>query len=151
MIVEDPSSTRAMIVSTFDGCEFSDGLLEAMAAQLSVSSDGAETFLMRFHQQLPESSDAPSRAYVSALTIALGYFLGGLTPLIPYFVFDSNQTAFLWSVAVMAVTLFAFGYVKTLLVSEGQKLTCLKGSVQMLVLGGVAAASAMACVKAIGT
>lgn len=50
----------------------------------------------------------------------------------------------------MAVSLFVFGYVKTFLVGEINKLVCAKAGVQMVVLGGVAAAAAMGCVKAIG-
>lgn len=106
---------------------------------------------MHFHHQLPESSNSALRPYISALTIALGYVLGGLVGLTPYFIFEVNQTAFFWSIAVMAVTLFAFGYSKTLLVGEGKRLACLKGGVQMMVLGGAAAAAAMGCVKAIGS
>jgi VIT1/CCC1 family predicted Fe2+/Mn2+ transporter len=106
---------------------------------------------MRFHHQLPESSNSSSRPYISALAIAISYFLGGITPLTPYFIFETNQTAFTWSIAVMVVALFTFGYVKTLLVGEGKKIACFKGGVQMMVLGGVAAAAAMACVKTIGS
>lgn len=84
------------------------------------------------------------------MTIAAGYFFGGLVPLTPYFLAETNRIAFLWSIAVMAVALFAFGYVKTVLVGEGSKVLCAKAGVQMMVLGGVAAAAAMGCVMAIG-
>lgn len=120
-----------------------------MANQLLASQSRTEDFLMRFHHQLPESSNTSSRAYTSALTISLGYVLGGLTPLTPYFIFETNQVAFFWSVAVMAVALFIFGYSKTMLVGEAKKMACLKAGLQMVVLGGVAAAAAMGCVKAL--
>lgn len=106
---------------------------------------------MRFHHDLPESQADVSRAYISALTIALGYLLGGLVPLTPYFFVNNNQTALFWSIGVMAFALFVFGYVKTLLVGEEERLLCVKAGVQMMVLGGVAAGAAMGCVKAIGS
>lgn len=105
---------------------------------------------MRFHHQLSGSANESNRVYISALTIALGYFIGGLIPLMPYFIFETNQVALLWSIGEMAVSLFVFGYVKTFLVGEINKLVCAKAGVQMMVLGGVAAAAAMGCVKAIG-
>lgn len=106
---------------------------------------------MRFHHDLPESQADASRAYISALTIALGYFLGGLVPLMPYFFAENNQVALYWSIGVMAVALFVFGYVKTFLVGEEKRMLCVKAGLQMMVLGGVAAAAAMGCVKAIGS
>ena len=124
--------------------------MELMAAQLSTSQTNTENFLMRFHHQLSGSPNESNRAYISALTIALGYFVGGLIPLTPYFIFETNHVALLWSIAVMAVSLFVFGYVKTFLVGEHDKLVCAKSGIQMVVLGGIAAAAAMGCVKAIG-
>lgn len=150
-LADDAASTRDIITSTLSGYGISSDLLDAMATQLLASESCTEDFLMHFHHRLPESSASVSRPYVSALTIALGYFLGGLVGLTPYFVFESNQTAVLSSVGVMAVTLFAFGWFKTLLVGQGERVACFRGGVQMMVLGGIAAAAAMGCVKAIGS
>ena len=123
--------------------------LDAVATEIGESEAALENFLMRFHHQMPESSSTASRAYVSALTIASGYFFGGLFPLLPYFFASNNHIAFSWSVAIMVVVLFAFGYVKTLLVGEGSRSTCLKSGVQMVFCGGVAAAAAIGCINAI--
>jgi len=49
----------------------------------------------------------------------------------------------------MVVVLFVFGYVKTLLVGEGQKWTCFTSGVQMVLCGGVAAVAAIECINAI--
>lgn len=144
--------TQQFIRSAFEDYGFSEDLLAAMATQLlSTSQANTEDFLMRFHHGLPESAGSASRAYISGLTIALGYFLGGLVPLTPYFIFETNRTAFFWSAAVMIVALFTFGYVKAHLVGEAKCCACLKSGVQMTVLGGVAAAAAMGCVWAIGS
>jgi len=105
---------------------------------------------MRFHHGLTEDSSRPSRAYVSALTITCGYFFGGFVPLVPYFFAVDIQTALLWSVVVMAVALFAFGFGKTILVGEKSKWICIQGGVQMMILGGLAAGAAMGIVRALG-
>lgn len=109
------------------------------------------SFLMNFHHTLPEPSD--SRALICALTIAFGYFLGGFVPLLPYFFVGPNDAflALRWSIATMAVALFIFGYGKTCFVSgwKGSR-NCkrgLVGGLQMVLVGGVAAGSAMGLVK----
>ena len=106
---------------------------------------------MRFEHAQPEQ--AASRAITCALTIACGYFLGGFIPLVPYFLVGKDQVmlALWWSLGVMAVSLFAFGYGKTCFVSgwrgsrnvwEGTK-----GGFQMMVVGGLAAGCAMGLVR----
>ncbi|KAJ5341300.1 hypothetical protein N7541_010424 [Penicillium brevicompactum] len=109
------------------------------------------SFLMNFHHTLPEPSD--SRAVMCALTIALGYFIGGFVPLIPYF-FVGPQDAYIalrWSIVTMVIALFMFGYGKTCFVSgwSGRRNVRkgLVGGIQMVLVGGIAAGSAMGLVK----
>ena len=96
-----------------------------------------------------------SRAYKTAITLALSYFLGGLIPLIPYFIVPRNQvlTALWWSIGIMGITLLTFGYVKTCIVVgwAGKKniLAGTKGGLQMLLVGAAAVAAAIGLVKAI--
>lgn len=111
----------------------------------------------------------PSRALTAALTIAAGYFAGGFVPLLPYFFATTIGVARGWSVAVMAVALFAFGFGKTVAVQvddqdgdygpDDSSRTCftggrwqqasaqgIAGGMQMVVVGGVAAGCAMGLV-----
>jgi VIT1/CCC1 family predicted Fe2+/Mn2+ transporter len=106
---------------------------------------------MNFHHTLPEPSG--SRAVICALTIALGYFIGGFVPLLPYF-FVGPDDAFIalrWSIATMVIALFIFGYGKTCFVSgwKGRQNVRkgLIGGMQMVLVGGIAAGSAMGLVK----
>lgn len=106
---------------------------------------------MNFHHTLPEPSD--SRAVLCALTIAMGYFIGGFVPLLPYF-FVGPTDAFValrWSIATMVIALFAFGYGKTCFVSGWKGRRNVRrgfiGGAQMVLVGGVAAGSAMGLVK----
>jgi hypothetical protein len=126
---------------------------------------------MNFHHQSP--TEQTDRAILSAVTIALGYFLGGAVPLLPYILVGPDgtmQTAFRWSCFVMVIALFTFGAVKTRLVLEESQQwemqhvplssqtiasNCLdrnmaksiRGGIEMVVLGGVAAGAAMSLVK----
>ncbi|KAL1297863.1 hypothetical protein AAFC00_006387 [Neodothiora populina] len=153
MVANSPRRTREEILSALQEFQLSATLREAVASELLASEEASEDFLARVRHHLPASSsaDESGRAYVSAVTIASGYVLGGLVPLLPYSLCGNNRVAFCWSVAVMAVTLFVFGYLKCLLVGERGKLTCLKAGVQMMACGGMAAAAAMGCVTAFAT
>lgn len=139
-----------MVHSAFNRYDFSIDTLDRLTHGLSARPEQFVDFLMRFHHQLAEADFTPSRAYISGLTIALGYFLGGLVPLLPYLFFSKVWEALYCSVLVMAIALFTFGWVKTTLVGECSVWVCFRNAVQMLVLGGLAAGAAMGCVKAIG-
>lgn len=107
-------------------------------------------FLLRFKHE--QAEPPASRALICAITIALGYFIGGLIPLLPYFFVQDVMTALWGSVAAMCFALFVFGYSKTCYncgwkgrshVWEGTK-----GGVQMMIIGCVAAGCAMVLVRA---
>lgn len=71
---------------------------------------GLTAFLLKFGEGLEETTDA--RLFVSALTIGLSYFLGGLIPLAPYFFIHLAVQALWWSVGITGVVLLLFGAVK---------------------------------------
>jgi len=116
--------------------------------------DGSEErlmrFLMRFEHELPEPPS--NRAFTCALTIALGYFVGGFVPLVPYFFVGGDQVrrGLLWSAGVMLVTLFVFGYAKTAAVHGcrglGAVWKAIRGGAEMMVVGSLAAGAAMGLV-----
>ena len=76
-------------------------------------------------------------------------------PLLPYFCVGRSEVlrAFWVSVGVMAVALFAFGWGKTGVVRgwKGRENVrfCLRGAVQMIVVGGLAAGAAVGIIRAI--
>ena len=146
----DHDRAANMLRSTFSKYDFPEQTLSCMITTLLAEPEQMVDFIMRFHHRLAEDDYAASRAYTCGLTIALGYYFGGLAPLLPYLIFSSVQQAFIGSVIFMALALFAFGWVKTSLVGETCRWTCFKNGLQMTMLGGVAAGAAMGCVKAIG-
>lgn len=101
-----------------------------------------------------ESVPDCNQAWISAVTLGLGYFVGGFIPLVPYFIVEKVVEALWWSVAVMVVTLLVFGYVKTCIVrgwrGRDNVLAGVRGGVEMCFVGGVAAGAAVALVKLIG-
>ncbi|OJJ00356.1 hypothetical protein ASPVEDRAFT_39800 [Aspergillus versicolor CBS 583.65] len=148
--ITDPTSVSDTINDIFTPYDLPPHLVSELTTHLT-SSPNLASFLMNFHHTLPEPSD--SRAVICAITIALGYFIGGFVPLLPYF-FVGPTDAFLalkWSIATMVVALFIFGYGKTCFVSgwKGQKNVRkgVVGGLQMVLIGGVAAGSAMGLVK----
>lgn len=71
-------------------------------------------------------------------------------PLLPYLWFAQVGEAFRASIAVMVIALFAFGWGKQrLLEDEGSMRKCVRSGIQMVVMGGLAAAAAMLCVKSL--
>ncbi|KAB5566868.1 CCC1 protein [Coniochaeta sp. 2T2.1] len=154
LLSKSPQAAEESIRSVFEPYGLPAPLLNSLTTHLvSSPSGGRETtvdFLTRFAHCAEEPSS--SRALTSATTIALAYFLGGLVPLLPYFCVGAEEVMLgLWiSVAVMAVALFGFGYVKTCVVTgwRGRRAVGLGfcGGAQMMVVGGAAAGAAMGLV-----
>ncbi|KAK4169574.1 putative vacuolar iron transporter protein [Cladorrhinum sp. PSN259] len=113
---------------------------------------------------------APS-PFLVGLSVSLGYLLGGLLPLFPYFFVGNVGDGLKWSFAVCLVALFGFGFLKDFFLNrkqqQGAEDLWSKGSVagrnrvswrdvrrsmwegiQMAMMGGVAAVAAVLCVKA---
>lgn len=153
MIQESPFQTANMVHEVFKPYGLSAMTLNNIIKSLHSSPAEMLDFLMRFHHQLAEPDT--SRPFVCAITISMGYFLGGLVPLIPYFCVKKHEVmlALYWSIGVMAIALFAFGWVKTGVVvgwrGKANILAGLKGALQMAAIGGIAAAAAVGLVRAI--
>ncbi|KAF2816473.1 putative calcium transporter [Mytilinidion resinicola] len=119
-------------------------LHDSFPTDIAIDVNSLAQFLMRFHHNLPEPADTRG-AWFSAVTMGGCYFLGGFTPLVPYFFVGEVGRALCWSFGIMIVALFMFGSGKGTSVAI---LPCIKGGVQMLVLGSIAAGAAMGLVKA---
>lgn len=106
---------REEIYEIFDRYGISRDGARGVVNELCVTSPkGKERwvkFMMDFELQLPEPDT--SAAWKSAVTMGLSYFIGGLVPMIPYFVMDSAQLALFVSIAITVVILLLFGYVKS--------------------------------------
>ncbi|KAG1740580.1 VIT family-domain-containing protein [Suillus lakei] len=106
---------------------------------------GLTPFLLKFGEGMEEISKR--RVYVSALTIGLGYLVGGIIPLIPYFFVPQAHVALVYSCIVTGIVLLIFGAVKARVTGAGQGTGgYIWGAVSTLLVGGTAAAAAYALV-----
>src|ERR1700732_91210 len=102
-------------------------------------------FMMKFELGLEEPN--PTRARVSALTIAASYVVGGMVPLTPYFIWRSSvHTALVASVVVTLLALLVFGYIKGRLTTPRPW----RSAWQTALVGGLAATAAFTIAKLIG-
>lgn len=100
-------------------------------------------FMMRFELGLEEPD--PTRARVSAWTIAMSYVAGGLVPLAPYLILHDVHTALVASVIVTIAALFGFGYLKGRFTAYQP----LRSAWRTVTVGGLAAAAAYTIAKCI--
>ncbi|KAJ5086687.1 hypothetical protein NUU61_007994 [Penicillium alfredii] len=153
LIETGPHETQLIVHDTFSPYGLSDAAIADITRDLHASQDRLREFLLAFHHR--ETAPDCNQAWISALTLALGYFVGGFIPLIPYFIATSVRVALYWSIGVMALTLLAFGYVKTCIVrgwtGHENVVAGVRGGVQMCCVGGVAAGAAIALVQLIDT
>lgn len=153
LIDNDPQETSSIVRETFAPYGLSDVAIEDITRDLHASQDRLCEFLLTFHHR--ETEPDCNQAWISAITLALGYFIGGFIPLIPYFIVSQVMVALYWSICVMAITLLVFGYVKTCVVrgwsGRDNVLAGVRGGVQMCCVGGVAAGAAIGLVRLIDT
>ena len=101
-------------------------------------------FMMRYELGL-ERPD-PRQAIISAATIAGAYVAGGLIPLAPYFFSETAHGALRVSILVTLVALGVFGYFRARFTTRRP----VRGALQTIAIGGVAAAAAFALARLIG-
>lgn len=153
MLLNDPAGTAAAVKGIWAPYH-TPALTAAVLAEFhSLPLPQQTTYLLSHHHHLsPPSTSTP---WISGVTLASGYFIGGFVPLIPYLCVRRAQVfvAFFCSIAVVVVCLFAFGWVKTGSVvgwkGRREVRMGIVGAVQMVGLGAFAAAAAVGIVKGI--
>jgi VIT1/CCC1 family predicted Fe2+/Mn2+ transporter len=101
-------------------------------------------FMMRFELGLEQPE--PSRAWKSALTIALAYIIGGIIPLSAYLFLTDAHNALRLSILVTLAALAVFGGIKGRFTGA----PVLRSALQTSIIGGVAAGAAFAIARWIG-
>ena len=148
-----PQEAIAIIHDIFSSFGLPHDQRELVVANLMSSQEKSVDFIMRFHHQEKEPDAA--RPIVCALTIGLGYLIGGFVPLLPYLCVEKHQVllALYISIGIMLFALFLFGWVKTLIVAEKDEEKKYRkafiGAIQMVAVGGCAAAAAVGIVRGI--
>ncbi|KAL5350602.1 Protein ccc1 [Pseudogymnoascus australis] len=149
-IAKNPENVAETVSDIFTAYDIPAPLVDSLAVHLADSPKLVD-FLMAFEHTQPEPPS--SRAVTCAITIASCYFAGGFLPLLPYMFVGEDEVmkGLFWSIGVMIVALFLFGYSKTCFVSgwRGRRnvLKGLWGAGQMVLVGSAAAGAAMGLVR----
>ncbi len=139
-----PEREAEEVAEIFRGYGLGDEQIAPLVSALQAKPAQWVDFMMRFELGLDVPD--PTRARLSAWTIALSYVVGGLIPLLPYMLIDDIIKALWASVAVTPVALFVFGYVK----SGFTGISPWRGGAQTVLVGGLAAAAAFGIARLLG-
>ncbi|KAA1471998.1 DUF125-domain-containing protein [Dentipellis sp. KUC8613] len=112
---------------------------------------GLTAFLLKFGEGLEEVPT--KRLYLSALTIGMGYLVGGFIPLFPYFFIPRAHIALIYSCVLTGIVLLIFGAVKARITGAAGTSAggYIWGAVSTLLVGGAAAAAAYGIVALMET
>ncbi|HEY3249025.1 MAG TPA: VIT1/CCC1 transporter family protein [bacterium] len=143
-VVEKAEAETQEVSSVFESYGLSTAQITPILDALQRQPEAWIDFMMRFELGL-ERPD-PRRAYRSALTIGAAYVVGGIIPLAPYLLSATTGSALTASVSVTAVALLLFGAVKARFTGTAP----LRGALQTVLVGGLAAAAAFLLARLLG-
>ena len=135
-VVEFPDVEAREVAEVFEGYGLTAEQSAPIVAALQARPEAYVDFMMRFELGLEEPD--PKRALTSAMTIAGAYIAGGLIPLSPYFLLPKAHSALLASIFLTLAALAVFGFFKAKATGQSP----IRGSVQTVLIGGLAAAAA---------
>jgi VIT1/CCC1 family predicted Fe2+/Mn2+ transporter len=135
-ITRIPEAEAKEVADIFRSYGLSDGESSSVVQSLRQRPKDWVAFMMRFELGLEEPQ--PSRAWKSALTIALAYAVGGIIPLSAYLLLPDARAALRLSVIVTLIALAVFGGVK----GKFTGVPVLRSALQTSVIGGLAAVAA---------
>jgi vacuolar iron transporter family protein len=118
-------------------------LQKEVAHELSQDKDKWVDFMMKF--ELGMDRPDPNQATKSALNIGFSYVVGGIVPLIGYFVTKNPLDGLKVSATITILFLFVFGYIKTKLTGHSPFI----GALKMVLIGVLASTAAFFIAKMI--
>lgn len=157
---------EAVVTSYLDPLGLPPGLAEMVLEHVRGRPEICEVLLQKANGDDDDDDEADRLAspILIGSSVSLGYLLGGLLPLFPYFFVSHVGDGLLWSFVVCVVALFIFGFSKDFALSRHHDEGALRqvgrqwipwGDVgrsawegaQMVILGSVAALAAVLCVR----
>lgn len=131
LIPEDEKSEIKGILHKFG---ISNGTQEQFVNELAADKNRWLQFMMEFELGLQK----PEKSQVKwgAIRIGAAYAIGGLIPLLAYFLTNTPKTGLLLSATLTVVALAVFGYVKSSFLDQPR----LNGTARMVLVGALAAA-----------
>ncbi|QDK82836.1 iron transporter [Spirosoma sp. KCTC 42546] len=139
-----PEREKEEVRDVFADMGLSPALQVAIADELAKDKTKWVDFMMKYELGLDEPD--PNRATKSALTIGLSYVVGGLVPLVPYFLVTQPHEALLYSAGVTLICLFIFGYFKSKVTGQPP----VSGAFKVMLIGALAAAAAFGVARLFG-
>lgn len=121
------------------------GLSEAVQQQateeVSQEKNSWVDFMKKY--ELGSQNPNPNMAMKAAINVGVSYIIGGLIPLLPFFLVDDNVEALKYAAISSLICLFIFGYCKSKITDQKP----LQGALRITVIGAVAAAAAFGVAK----
>ncbi|KAM3552043.1 hypothetical protein MY1884_007405 [Beauveria asiatica] len=143
-----PDARRAEVYAILEKYAVSRDAARPLVDELCRRRDHWARFMVDFSLRLERPNI--HRAWISGVTMGLSYLVGGLIPMIPYFVMPRVGDALVVSIAVTAVILLIFGYVKNYVAIRNHR-AGLSGAIQTLIIGILAASTSYVIIKALDT
>jgi VIT1/CCC1 family predicted Fe2+/Mn2+ transporter len=131
-----PEKEEEEVREVFREFDLDEDQIEPIVQKLKQSPDKWVDFMMRFELGLEKPNQ--SRAWISAITIAVSYIVGGIIPLIPYFIVSVPSQGLVASVILTLIILFIFGGIKGRFTGT----PIVKSGFETMIVGGLAAAAA---------
>ncbi|CAK8579655.1 unnamed protein product [Lathyrus sativus] len=144
-IIDVPETEAAEVGEILAEYGIQEHVYEPVVKALTKNPQAWLDFMMKFELGL-EKPD-PKRALYSAMTIAIGYILGGLVPLLPYIFIQNTSQAVMFSVLVTLIALLIFGFVKGYFTGNKP----IRSALETALIGAIASATAFGLAKAIHT
>lgn len=133
---EIPEAELGEVKELFQAYDLSDADIAPILRAFQQHPEQWVKFMMRYELGLEEPE--PGRSHRSAITIGGAYIVGGIIPLLPYFICHNTKMALAASIFFTLTALAIFGFYKGRF-SGNQPL---RSALQTMMIGGLAAAAA---------
>jgi vacuolar iron transporter family protein len=138
-----PEREREEVREFFEGLGLSAEVQNKAVDELIQDKDRWVEFMMKYELGLEKPDER--RARKSAFNIGMSYVVGGLIPLIPYFVVHNAIDGLKLSAIITLICLFIFGYFK----SRMTGVPPFSGAIRVMLIGALAASAAFAIARLI--
>ncbi|KAI1840009.1 hypothetical protein JX266_013781 [Neoarthrinium moseri] len=145
-VITQPEAERAEIFEILSKYNLSPEVVSPLVDELAHDPEQWVRFMMDFELRL-ELPDG-NRAWISSMAMGMSYFVGGLIPMIPYFVVKQATKALLVSIGITVAILLTFGYIKNW-ITMGTNQGGIGGALYTLFIGAIAAGTSYGVVRAL--
>lgn len=120
---DEKTGVAAVVKNYLAPLDLPSELLDLVHQHIVLRSGITSTLLQRVATEEEADENAENvlpSSVVVGLSVAVGYLIGGILPLFPYFVVDHVRDGLTWSFVVCVIALFAFGFGKDFILHREQ-------------------------------